>query len=75
MVHLFLSQLIKDAPSASQSPSSLNLESPSVHQSTAVVNSFEVNLFAPPEDVPFENVFAPESSNDATYSGDSNTTT
>jgi hypothetical protein len=40
-----------------------------------VDNSFEVNPFAPPDDEPFENVFAPESSNDTTFSEESNTPT
>lgn len=35
-------------------------------------NSWEVNPFAPPEEEPFENVFAPQSSNETSSSGESN---
>ena len=60
---LSVSTLIdQEAQSASHSPSSSNLQSPSVHQGTAVDNSFEVNSFPPPNDVPFDKIFAPETS-------------
>ena len=61
---LSVSTLIdQKAQSASHSPSSSNLQSPSVHQGTAVDNSFEVNSFPPPpNDVPFYNIFGSETS-------------
>jgi hypothetical protein len=64
-----------EAPAISHSVSSSNVQSSSVHRVAAVDNSFEVNPFAPPDDEPFVNIFAPESSNDVTYSGESNTAT
>ena len=48
------------ALSASYSPSSSYIQSPLVHQGTVVDNSFEANPFAPPNDDPFDNIFAPE---------------
>lgn len=64
--------IAQDAPSASHSPSSSNIQSPSVHQGTAVDNSFEVNPFAPLEDDPFVNTSAPESPSKASSSEDFN---
>lgn len=65
----------QDSSSTSNSQTTSNIESLSIHLGTTVDKYFEVNPFAPPVDVPFENIFAPESSNDATSSGDSNTAT
>jgi hypothetical protein len=61
-----------DAPECSNSHNESNIQSSSEHQGVTTENSREVNPFAPPEDEPFENVFAPESSNEASSSGESN---
>ncbi|GKD22436.1 retrovirus-related pol polyprotein from transposon TNT 1-94, partial [Tanacetum coccineum] len=59
----------QDAPSPSHSPSSLALQSPSLHQG---VDStlMEDNPFAPVDNHPFINVFALEPSSEASSSGD-----
>nr|GEZ98481.1 hypothetical protein [Tanacetum cinerariifolium] len=57
----------QDAPSLSISPSSLALQSPSLHQGIAA-KSIEDNLVAPVDNNPFINVFAPEPSSDASSS-------
>jgi hypothetical protein len=64
-----------EAPTISHSVTTSNVQSSSVQRVAAVDNSFEVNPFAPPDDEPFVNFFAPESSNDATSSEESNTAT
>ena len=67
--------IAQDAPSTSHSPTSSYILSPSVHQGTAVDDSFEVNSFPPPNDVPFDNTLAPEFSSEASSSGDLDTAT
>ena len=64
-----------EAPTISRSTTTSNGESSFVQRVAAVDNSFEVNPFAPPDNEPFVNIFAPESSNDATSSEESNTAT
>ncbi|GJS70812.1 retrovirus-related pol polyprotein from transposon TNT 1-94 [Tanacetum coccineum] len=60
-----------DAPSLSHSPSSLALQSPSLHQGAAADSTLvEDNPFAPVDNHPFINVFAPEPSSKALSSGD-----
>ncbi|GKE75012.1 hypothetical protein Tco_1537053 [Tanacetum coccineum] len=55
----------QDAHSLSHSPSSLALHSPSLHQGvTANSTLMEENPFAPVDNHPFINVFAPEPSSD-----------
>nr|GEW46304.1 integrase, catalytic region, zinc finger, CCHC-type, peptidase aspartic, catalytic [Tanacetum cinerariifolium] len=51
----------QDAPSTSHSPSSSDHQSSFVHQGVADNNSFEVNPFAPADNDPFVNIFAPGS--------------
>ncbi|GJT75467.1 retrovirus-related pol polyprotein from transposon TNT 1-94 [Tanacetum coccineum] len=61
----------QDAPSPSHSPSSSALQSPSLHQGiTAESTLMENNPFAPVDNDPFINVFAPEPSFEASSSGD-----
>ncbi|GJW64911.1 gag-pol polyprotein [Tanacetum coccineum] len=61
----------QDAPSLSHSPSSSALQSPSSHQGvTAGSNIIEYNPFAPVDNNPFVNVFAPEPSSEASSSRD-----
>ncbi|GJV70811.1 retrovirus-related pol polyprotein from transposon TNT 1-94 [Tanacetum coccineum] len=61
----------QDAPSPSHSPSSLVLQSPSLHQGVAAESTLmEDNPFAPVDNNPFINVFAPEPSSEASSSGD-----
>ena len=67
--------MAQDAPSASQLSTSSFIQSPSVHQGTAVDESFEVNPSAPPDVAPFKDAFAPESSSKASSSGDLNSST
>ncbi|GKF01028.1 integrase, catalytic region, zinc finger, CCHC-type containing protein, partial [Tanacetum coccineum] len=60
----------QDAPSPSHSPSSLPLQSPSLHQGIVVESTLmENNPFAPVDNDPFINVFAPEPSFEASSSG------
>nr|GEX32561.1 integrase, catalytic region, zinc finger, CCHC-type, peptidase aspartic, catalytic [Tanacetum cinerariifolium] len=60
----------QDAPSPSISPSSLALQSYSLHQGTAAESTFvEDNLVPPVDNNPFINVFTPEPSSDASSSG------
>ena len=54
--------MAQDSPSASHSSTSSYIQSPFVHQGTAVDESFEVNPSAPPDVAPFKDTFAPESS-------------
>ena len=54
--------ITQDAPSENNSQTLLNSQPSSLQQGSAVDNSFEVNSFAPPDEAPFENIFAPESS-------------
>ncbi|GJZ11780.1 retrovirus-related pol polyprotein from transposon TNT 1-94 [Tanacetum coccineum] len=59
----------QDAPSPSHSPSSLALQSPSLHQGVAAESTLmEDNPFAPIDNHPFINVFAPEPSSEASSS-------
>ncbi|GKB03208.1 retrovirus-related pol polyprotein from transposon TNT 1-94 [Tanacetum coccineum] len=61
----------QDAPSPSHSPSSSALQSPSLHQGVAAESTLmEDNPFAPVDNHPFINVFAPEPSSEASSSGD-----
>ncbi|GKE17301.1 retrovirus-related pol polyprotein from transposon TNT 1-94, partial [Tanacetum coccineum] len=61
----------QDAPSPSHSPSSSALQSPSLHKGIATDSTFmEDNPFAPVDNHPFINVFAPEPSSEASSSGD-----
>ncbi|GKE13615.1 retrovirus-related pol polyprotein from transposon TNT 1-94, partial [Tanacetum coccineum] len=61
----------QDAPSLSHSPSSSALQSPSLHQGVAVKSTFiEDKPFAPVDNNPFIDVFAPEPSSEASSSGD-----
>ncbi|GJW31136.1 hypothetical protein Tco_0051168 [Tanacetum coccineum] len=58
------------APSPSHSPSSLALQSLSLHQGIAAESTLmEENLFAPVDNHPFINVFAPKPSSEASSSG------
>ncbi|GKF01234.1 hypothetical protein Tco_0028157 [Tanacetum coccineum] len=61
----------QDAPSPSHSPSSSRLQSPSSHQGVAAGSTIiEDNPFAPINNDPFVNVFAPEPSSEASSSGE-----
>ncbi|GJV89717.1 hypothetical protein Tco_1533655 [Tanacetum coccineum] len=61
----------QDAPSPSHSPSSSALQSPSSHQGVAAGSTIiEDNPFAPVDNNPFVNVFAPEPSSKASSTGD-----
>ncbi|GKE33158.1 retrovirus-related pol polyprotein from transposon TNT 1-94 [Tanacetum coccineum] len=61
----------QDAPSPSHSPSSSTLQSPSSHQGVAAGSTIiKDNHFAPVDNNPFVNVFAPEPSFEAPSSGD-----
>ncbi|GKD90688.1 retrovirus-related pol polyprotein from transposon TNT 1-94, partial [Tanacetum coccineum] len=61
----------QDAPSPSHSPSSLALQSPSLHQGVAAESTIrEGNPFAPIDNDSFINVFAPKPSFEASSSGD-----
>ncbi|GJT16252.1 retrovirus-related pol polyprotein from transposon TNT 1-94 [Tanacetum coccineum] len=60
----------QDAPFPSHSPSSLALQSPSLHQGVAVESTLmENNPFAPVDNDPFINIFAPEPTFEASSSG------
>ncbi|GKE29141.1 integrase, catalytic region, zinc finger, CCHC-type containing protein, partial [Tanacetum coccineum] len=61
----------QDAPSPSHSPSSLALQSPSLHQGVAAGSTIiEENPFAPVDNNPFVNVFALEPSSEVSSSGE-----
>ncbi|GJV63991.1 retrovirus-related pol polyprotein from transposon TNT 1-94 [Tanacetum coccineum] len=61
----------QDAPSPSHSPSSSALQSPSIHQGVAAESTLvEENPFAPVDNDPFINIFAPEPTSEASSSGD-----
>ncbi|GJS88059.1 retrovirus-related pol polyprotein from transposon TNT 1-94 [Tanacetum coccineum] len=61
----------QDAPSPSHSTSSLALQSPSIHQGVAAESTLvEENPFAPVDNDPFINIFAPEPTSEASSSGD-----
>ncbi|GKD72219.1 retrovirus-related pol polyprotein from transposon TNT 1-94, partial [Tanacetum coccineum] len=61
----------QDAPSPSHSPSSSAIQSPSLHQGVAAESSLmEENPFAPVDNDPFINIFAPEPTSEASLSGD-----
>ncbi|GJW56412.1 retrovirus-related pol polyprotein from transposon TNT 1-94, partial [Tanacetum coccineum] len=61
----------QDVPSPSHSPSSLALQSPSIHQGVAAEYTLvEENLFAPVDNDPFINIFAPEPTSEASSSRD-----
>ncbi|GJX34734.1 retrovirus-related pol polyprotein from transposon TNT 1-94 [Tanacetum coccineum] len=65
----------QDAPSPSHLPSSLALQSPSLHQGVAAESTLmEDNPFAPTDNDPFINVFAPEPRSKASSSGDLSST-
>ncbi|GKB00383.1 retrovirus-related pol polyprotein from transposon TNT 1-94 [Tanacetum coccineum] len=65
----------QDAPSPSHSPSSSALQSPSSHQGVAVGSTIiQDNPFAPVDNNPFVNVFAPEPSSEASSSRDVSST-
>ncbi|GKF27445.1 retrovirus-related pol polyprotein from transposon TNT 1-94, partial [Tanacetum coccineum] len=66
-VSIFVDQ---DAPLGSHSPLSLDYQSSSVHHDVAAENSFEVNPFAPADNEPFVNTFAPYPSFKASSSED-----
>ncbi|GJV73494.1 hypothetical protein Tco_1493489 [Tanacetum coccineum] len=68
---LHLLSIIQDAPSPIHSPSSSALQSPSLHQDVAAESTIRKdNPFAPVDNDPFINVFAPEPSSEASSSGD-----
>ena len=60
----------QEAPAADPSVSSTNHHSSNVHHGNVSGINDEVNPFATPEDAPFENIFAPESSSEPSSSGD-----
>ncbi|GJU73007.1 retrovirus-related pol polyprotein from transposon TNT 1-94 [Tanacetum coccineum] len=61
----------QDAPSPSHSPSFSTLQSPSIHQGIAAESTLmEENLFAPVDNNPFINIFAPKPTSEASSSGD-----
>ncbi|GKC01283.1 putative ribonuclease H-like domain-containing protein [Tanacetum coccineum] len=65
----------QDAPSPSHLSSSLALQSPSLHQGVAAESTLmEDNPFAPTDNDPFINVFAPEPRSKASSSGDLSST-
>nr|GEU68489.1 retrovirus-related Pol polyprotein from transposon TNT 1-94 [Tanacetum cinerariifolium] len=65
----------QDATSLSISPSSLTLQSPSLHQGVAAKSTLmKENHIAPIDNNPFINVFAPEPSSDASSSRDVSST-
>ena len=67
--------MTQDAPSASHSSTSSCIQSPSIHQGTAVDESFEVNPSPPPDVALFKDTVASESSSKASSSRDLNTST
>nr|GEY47380.1 uncharacterized mitochondrial protein AtMg00810-like [Tanacetum cinerariifolium] len=62
----------QDAPSKGHSPSSSDHQSFSVHHGVAADQSFEVNPFAPVDNEPFVNIFAPDPHSEQKHSGLSN---
>ncbi|GKA63056.1 hypothetical protein Tco_0762575, partial [Tanacetum coccineum] len=58
----------QDAPSGNHSPSSSNQQSSLVHHGVAADHSLEVNPFAPADNEPFVNIFAPDPSSEASSS-------
>nr|GEW65272.1 retrotransposon protein, putative, unclassified [Tanacetum cinerariifolium] len=63
----------QDAPSPSHSPSALALQSPCLHQGVAAESTLiDENLFAPVNNDPFINIFAPEPTSAASSSRDAN---
>nr|GEY82411.1 retrovirus-related Pol polyprotein from transposon TNT 1-94 [Tanacetum cinerariifolium] len=58
-VSIFVDQ---DAPSEGHSPSSLDHQSSSLHHGVAANHSLKVNPFAPTDNEPFVNIFAPDAS-------------
>nr|GEY96844.1 hypothetical protein [Tanacetum cinerariifolium] len=61
----------QDAPSPSHSPSSLSLQSTSLHQGISAESTLiEDNPVTPVDNNPFINVFTPEPSSDASSFGD-----
>ncbi|GJV74710.1 hypothetical protein Tco_1506294 [Tanacetum coccineum] len=61
----------QDAPSPGHSPSTLALQSPSLHQGVAAESTLiEDNPFPPVDNDPFVNVFASEPSSELSLSGD-----
>ncbi|GJY54382.1 integrase, catalytic region, zinc finger, CCHC-type containing protein [Tanacetum coccineum] len=65
----------QDAPSPSHLPSSSTLQSPSLHQGVVAESTLmEDNPFAPTDNDPFINMFAPEPWSEASSSGDISST-
>ncbi|GJX12592.1 retrovirus-related pol polyprotein from transposon TNT 1-94 [Tanacetum coccineum] len=65
----------QDAPSPSHSPSSLAIQSPSLHQGFAAESTLmEDNPFAPTDNDPFINMFSSEPRSEASSSGDLSST-
>ncbi|GKB73606.1 integrase, catalytic region, zinc finger, CCHC-type containing protein [Tanacetum coccineum] len=65
----------QDAPSPSHSPSSSALQSPSIHQGVVAESTLmKENPFAPVDNDPFINIFAPEPTSAASSSGDVSST-
>ncbi|GKF91225.1 hypothetical protein Tco_0274926, partial [Tanacetum coccineum] len=63
--------IAQDAPSPSHSPSSLAFQSPSLHKGVAAdATLMEDNPFAPVDNHPFINVFAPKPSSEVSSSED-----
>ncbi|GKC46367.1 retrovirus-related pol polyprotein from transposon TNT 1-94 [Tanacetum coccineum] len=60
----------QDAPSISHSPSSSEVQAPSLHQGVAAGPTFEDNPYSQADNEPFVNVFAPEPSSEESSSGD-----
>ncbi|GJR12992.1 retrovirus-related pol polyprotein from transposon TNT 1-94 [Tanacetum coccineum] len=60
----------QDAPSGTHSPSSSDHQSSTVHHGVAADHSLEVNPFAPVDNEPFVNIFAPDPSSEASSSGE-----
>nr|GEV04327.1 retrovirus-related Pol polyprotein from transposon TNT 1-94 [Tanacetum cinerariifolium] len=70
----------QDAPSKGHSPSSSDHQSSSIHHGVIADHSLEVNPFAPADNEPFVNIFAPDpssevSSSEETLIADSNQST
>ncbi|GKG39129.1 hypothetical protein Tco_0463274, partial [Tanacetum coccineum] len=66
-VSIFVDQ---DAPLGSYSPSSSDYQYSFVHHGVEAKNSFEVNPFALADNKPLVNTFTPNSSSEASSSGD-----
>nr|GEW67751.1 hypothetical protein [Tanacetum cinerariifolium] len=60
----------QDAPLEGHLPSSLDHQSSSIHHDVAANHSFKVNPFAPADNEPFVNIFAPGPSSEVSSSGE-----